>query len=57
MPPNYYTWLGLHADAKLTRAERAQLAAGLDATLNGWDCGGDDRGHGRNRGPGGGDDD
>ena len=57
MPPSYYTWLGLHADAKLTRAERAQLAAGLDATLNGWDCGGDDRGRGRNRGPGGGDDD
>ena len=23
MPPNYYTWLGLHADAKLTRAEHS----------------------------------
>lgn len=40
MPPNYYTWLGLHSKAKLTQAEMDQLAAGLDATLSGWNCGG-----------------
>ena len=39
MPPSYYTWLGLHSDAKLTAAERKDLAAGLRATLQGWDCG------------------
>ncbi len=33
MPPNFYTWLGLHGDAKLTPAERTQLADGLAATL------------------------
>ena len=55
MPPNYYTWLGLHRDAKLTKAQKDQLAAGLDATLNGWTCGGD--GGEGNRGRGGGDDD
>lgn len=27
MPPSYYTWFGLHQSAKLTAAERAQLAA------------------------------
>ena len=32
MPPNYYTWLGLHADAKLDATERRELAAGLTAT-------------------------
>jgi hypothetical protein len=32
MPPSYYTWLGLHSDAKLSAAERQQLADGLDAT-------------------------
>lgn len=43
MPPNYYTWLGLHGGANLTSAERQELAAGLDATLSGWRCGsGDD---------------
>ncbi|MGE0879846.1 MAG: heme-binding domain-containing protein [Acidimicrobiia bacterium] len=31
MPPNYYTWFGLHSDAKLTDAEKAQLIAGLRA--------------------------
>jgi hypothetical protein len=40
MPPDYYTWLGLHSDAKLTPTERSQLAAGLAATLRGWSCGG-----------------
>jgi hypothetical protein len=39
MPPNYYTWLGLHGDAKLTSAKRRQLADGLRATLAGWNCG------------------
>jgi hypothetical protein len=39
MPPNYYTWLGLHSNAKLTAAERRDLAAGLTATLSGWNCG------------------
>jgi hypothetical protein len=33
MPPNYYTWFGLHTDAKLTDAETRQLVAGLEATL------------------------
>ena len=35
MPPAYYTWLGMHADAKLTPAERAELATGLRKTLGG----------------------
>jgi hypothetical protein len=39
MPPNYYTWLGLHSDAKLTAPQRQELAAGLTATLRGWSCG------------------
>jgi hypothetical protein len=39
MPPSYYTWLGLHANAKLTAAQRQELAAGLTATLRGWNCG------------------
>jgi hypothetical protein len=33
MPPDYYTWLGRHPDAKLTDAQRKQLADGLIATL------------------------
>jgi hypothetical protein len=33
MPPSYYTWFGLHADAKLTAAQRQRLAAGLQATI------------------------
>jgi hypothetical protein len=33
MPPGYYTWLGLHPNAKLTTAQRQQLAQGLQATL------------------------
>jgi hypothetical protein len=40
MPPDYYTWLGLHPSANLTAAERKQLAAGLRATLQGAGCGG-----------------
>ena len=35
MPPGYYTWFGLHPDAKLSKADRAALAAGLHATLRG----------------------
>jgi mono/diheme cytochrome c family protein len=42
MPPGYYTWFGLHSDAKLTPAQRRTLAAGLLSTLQGWDCGGGD---------------
>jgi hypothetical protein len=42
MPPNYYTWLGLHGDAKLTQKERQDLAAGLTRTLRGAGCGGGD---------------
>jgi hypothetical protein len=41
MPPGYYTWLGLHPSAQLTKAERTQLAAGLRRTLQGAGCGGD----------------
>lgn len=33
MPPSYYTWLGLHADAKLTAAQKQALATGLEATI------------------------
>ena len=32
MPPNYYTWFGLHATSKLTENEKLQLIAGLKAT-------------------------
>jgi hypothetical protein len=39
MPPNYFTWFGLHSNAKLTSQEQQTLADGLDATLSGWDCG------------------
>jgi Haem-binding domain len=39
MPPDYYTWLGLHADADLSKAQRRELADGLRATLAGWRCG------------------
>jgi mono/diheme cytochrome c family protein len=35
MPPNYYTWLGMHSNAKLTPAQRRQLADGLQKTLGG----------------------
>lgn len=33
MPPGYYTWLGMHSKAKLTAAEKKQLADGLRATF------------------------
>jgi Haem-binding domain len=33
MPPSYYTWFGLHSNAKLTSAQRAALIAGLIKTL------------------------
>ena len=32
MPPTFYTWFGLHPEAKLSAAERSALAAGLEAT-------------------------
>jgi hypothetical protein len=35
MPPDYYTWLGMHRDAKLTPAEQRELATGLEKTLGG----------------------
>jgi hypothetical protein len=35
MPPDFYTWLGMHSDANLTPAERKELAAGLKRTLGG----------------------
>ncbi len=35
MPPSYYTWFGLHSDAKLTPAQRANLVAGLIKTFGG----------------------
>jgi hypothetical protein len=33
MPPSYYTWIGLHADAKLTAAQKQALVAGLEKTI------------------------
>jgi len=33
MPPDYYTWLGMHSNAKLTAAERKELADGLRKTF------------------------
>jgi Haem-binding domain len=33
MPPSYYTWFGLHSNAKLTSVQRAALVAGLIKTL------------------------
>ncbi len=33
MPPGYYTWLGLHSDAKLSDEETRQLVAGLEKTI------------------------
>jgi hypothetical protein len=33
MPPSRYTMFGLHKEAKLTKAERAELIAGLRRTL------------------------
>jgi hypothetical protein len=39
MPPSYYTWLGLHGEAKLSSSDQRALAEGLRATLAGWNCG------------------
>jgi hypothetical protein len=47
MPPGYYTWFGLHADAKLTAQQKQELAQGLEATLG--------KGGGAGRGRGGND--
>jgi heme-binding protein len=33
MPPSYYTWFGLHSNAKLTKAQRDALVAGLIKTF------------------------
>ena len=33
MPPGYYTWFGLHAEANLSPSERAELLKGLKATF------------------------
>jgi Haem-binding domain len=33
MPPSYYTWFGLHSNAKLTPAQKSALIAGLIKTL------------------------
>jgi hypothetical protein len=41
MPPSYYTWFGLHSDAKLTRQERQRLADGLARSLRNAGCGGE----------------
>jgi hypothetical protein len=35
MPPSYFTWFGLHKAAKLTPAEKQELADGLKASLGG----------------------
>ena len=35
MPPSYYTWFGMHSNAKLTPAERRELADGLQQSLGG----------------------
>lgn len=42
MPPSYYTWFGLHSNAKLTAKQKQELAQGLQATLGpgGFDEGG-----------------
>lgn len=32
MPPSYFTWFGLHSEAKLTAVQRRALADGLAAT-------------------------
>jgi hypothetical protein len=46
MPPSYYTWFGLHSNAKLTAAQKQELAQGLEATLGpgGFDEGGSEGG-------------
>jgi Haem-binding domain len=34
MPPSYFTWFGLHSNAKLSAAERDELIRGLRQTMN-----------------------
>ncbi|MBV8950015.1 MAG: heme-binding domain-containing protein [Actinobacteria bacterium] len=34
MPPSYYTWFGLHSDAKLSAAQKQALATGLQNTMS-----------------------
>jgi hypothetical protein len=38
MPPDSYTWFGLHGEADLDAAERRALADGLRVTLADWRC-------------------
>ena len=33
MPPAYYTWLGLHSNAKLSAADKAALVKGLQDSI------------------------
>jgi hypothetical protein len=33
MPPGYYSWFGLHSDAKLSPAEVNELVTGLEKTI------------------------
>jgi hypothetical protein len=33
MPPDYYTWLGMHSDANLTAKEKQELVDGLRKTF------------------------
>jgi hypothetical protein len=40
MPPSYYTWFGLHSNAKLSKAQRAALVAGLVKTFGPSNLGG-----------------
>jgi hypothetical protein len=40
MPPSYYTWFGLHSNAKLTTVQRAALVAGLIKTFGPSNFGG-----------------
>jgi Haem-binding domain len=42
MPPSYFTWLGLHSNAKLSAQEKQELAAGLRLTLGDSEGGGGD---------------
>jgi mono/diheme cytochrome c family protein len=35
MPPDYYTWLGMHSNADLSPSQRRALADGLEKTLGG----------------------
>jgi hypothetical protein len=46
MPPGYYTWFGLHPEAKLTAQQKQELSTGLEATLGPGDGGGRHRGGG-----------